>query len=45
MDGIKQIKDSNTIFSSIVQSIINKDANTIYEICKSDTKNIIHIGY
>lgn len=35
-NDIQQIKDSN--ISSIVQAIINKDANTIYEICKKDTK-------
>lgn len=35
---IQQIKNSNTINSSITQAIINKDANTIYEICKRDTK-------
>lgn len=35
-NDIQQIKDSN--ISSIVQAIINKDANTIYEICKRNTK-------
>ena len=35
---MQQIKDSNIISSSIVKAIINKDANTIYEMCKSDTK-------
>mgnify|MGYP000123132773 FL=1 len=35
---IQQIKNPNIITSPIVQAIINKDANTIYEICKSDTK-------
>lgn len=37
-NDIKQIKNSNTFFSPIVQSIINKDANTIYEICKSEAR-------
>lgn len=31
---IQQIKNPNIITSPIVQAIINKDANTIYEICK-----------
>lgn len=33
-----KLKDPKIIVSSIVQVIINKDANTIYEICKSETK-------
>lgn len=37
-NDMQQIKDSNIISSSIVKAIINKDANTIYEMCKSDTK-------
>lgn len=37
-NDMQQIKDSNIITSLIVQAIINKDANTIYEICKSDIK-------
>lgn len=37
-NDIQQIKDPKIIVSSIVQVIINKDANTIYEICKSETK-------
>lgn len=37
-NDIQQIKDPKIIVSSIVQAIINKDANTIYEICKSETK-------
>lgn len=32
---IQQIKSSNIIASPIVQAIINKDANTIYRLCKS----------
>lgn len=35
---IQQIKNPNIIASPIVQAIINKDANTIYEICKSETR-------
>lgn len=35
---IQQIKNSNIIASSIVQAIINKDANAIYEICKSEIR-------
>lgn len=35
---IQQIKNSNIIASSIVQAIINKDANIIYAICKSETR-------
>lgn len=35
---IQQIKNANIIASPIVQAIINKDANTIYEICKSETR-------
>lgn len=35
---IQQIKNFNIITSSIVQAIINKDANTIHGICKRDTK-------
>lgn len=36
---IQQIQNSpKNIPSPIIQAIINKDANTIYEICKSDTK-------
>lgn len=37
-NDMQQIKNSNIIFSPIVQSIINKDANTIYEICKSEAR-------
>lgn len=37
-NDIQQIKDSNIIASSTVKAIINKDANTIYEICESDIK-------
>lgn len=37
-NDMQQIKSSNTFFSPIVQSIINKDANTIYEICKSEVR-------
>lgn len=37
-NDIQQIKGPKIIVSSIVQAIINKDANTIYEICKSETK-------
>lgn len=37
-NDIQQIKDTNIITSPIVQAIINKDTNTIYEICKSDLK-------
>lgn len=35
---IQEIKDSKIIAYSIVQAIINKDANTIYDLCQSDTK-------
>lgn len=35
---IQDIKNYNTIFSPIIQAIINKDGNTIYEICKSETR-------
>lgn len=35
---IQQIKNPNIIASPIVQAIIHKDANTIYELCQSDTK-------
>lgn len=35
---IQQIKNSNIIAFPIVQAIINKDANAIYELCQSDTK-------
>lgn len=37
-NDMQQIKDPNIITSSIVQAIINKDANTIYELCQSNTK-------
>ena len=37
-DDIQQIKDPKIIVSSIVQAIINKDANIIYERCKSETR-------
>lgn len=37
-NDIQQIKGPKIIVSSIVQAIINKDANTIYEICKSETR-------
>lgn len=37
-NDIQQIKDSNIIASPTVKAIINKDANTIYEICKNDIK-------
>lgn len=37
-NDIQEIKDSNIISSSIIRAIINKDATTIYEICKSNTK-------
>lgn len=36
-NDIQKIKNPNITASPIVQAIINKDANTIYEICKSDT--------
>lgn len=29
----------------MVQAIINKDANAIYELCQRDTKSIILNGY
>lgn len=35
---IQQIKTFKIIASPIVQAIINKDANAIYELCQSDTK-------
>lgn len=35
---IQQIKNPNIIASPIVQAIIHKDANAIYELCQSDTK-------
>lgn len=35
---IQQIKTPNIIASPIVQAIIHKDANAIYELCQSDTK-------
>lgn len=35
---IQHIKNSNIIASSIVQAIIIKDANTLYELCKSETQ-------
>lgn len=37
-NDIQQIKNAKIIASPIVQAIINKDANTIYELCQSDTK-------
>lgn len=37
-NDIQQIKNPNIITSPIVQAIINKDANAIYELCQSDTK-------
>ena len=37
-NDIQQIKNAQIIASPIVQAIINKDANTIYELCQSDTK-------
>lgn len=38
-NDIQQIQNfPNTLHSPIVQAIIKKDANTIYEICKSDTE-------
>ena len=37
-NDIQQIKDPKIIVSSIVQAIINKDANTIYAICKSESR-------
>lgn len=38
-NDIQQIKNSNIIASPIVQAVINKDANTIYRLCKSETRN------
>lgn len=35
---IQQIKNPNIITSPMVQAIINKDANAIYELCQRDTK-------
>ena len=37
-NDIQQIKNSNIIASPIVQAVINKDANTIYRLCKSETR-------
>ena len=37
-NDIQQIKNPNIIASPIVQAIIHKDANAIYELCQSDTK-------
>ena len=37
-NDIQQIKNPNIITSPIVQAIITKDANAIYELCQSDTK-------
>jgi len=37
-NDMQQIKNAKIIASPIVQAIINKDANTIYELCQSDTK-------
>lgn len=37
-NDIQQIKNSNIIASPIVQAVINKDANTIYTSCKSETR-------
>lgn len=37
-NDIHQIKDPNIIASPIVQTIINKDTNTLYALCQSDTK-------
>lgn len=37
-NDMQQIKNPNIIDSSIVQAIINKDANTIYRLCKSKTR-------
>lgn len=35
---IQQIKNPNIITSPMIQAIINKDANAIYELCQRDTK-------